>query len=124
MFFLILDICVLAIIIKSFNCLNFACDFNWLLCYLATQFSFSGVLIPRYLLKLKQNHIYIYIYTHIYSVWCFYLFDRFFKIIFFIYITNVIPFPGFRSKNPLSHLLSPCSPTHTLLLPCPGIPLN
>ena len=34
--------------------------------------------------------------------------------IFFTYISNVIPFPGF---------LSPCSPTHPLLLPGPGIPL-
>ena len=27
--------------------------------------------------------------------------------IFFIYISNVIPFPGFPSKNPLPHTLSP-----------------
>ncbi|EDL27071.1 mCG12966 [Mus musculus] len=27
-------------------------------------------------------------------------------------------------KNPLSHPLSPCSLTHPLLLPCPGIPLH
>jgi hypothetical protein len=29
--------------------------------------------------------------------------------IFFIYISNVIPFPGFPSENPLCSLLSPCS---------------
>jgi hypothetical protein len=34
--------------------------------------------------------------------------------IFFIYISNVIPFPSFHSKNPLSSLPSPCSPTHLL----------
>ena len=44
--------------------------------------------------------------------------------IFFIYISNVIPFPGFPSKNPLSPPSSPCSPTHPLLLPGPGIPLH
>jgi hypothetical protein len=40
--------------------------------------------------------------------------------IFFIYISNVIPFLSFPSKNPLSSL---CSPTHQLPLPGPGIPL-
>jgi hypothetical protein len=39
--------------------------------------------------------------------------------IFFYYISNVIPFSGFTSENPLSHPLSPCSPTHPLSLPCP-----
>jgi hypothetical protein len=34
--------------------------------------------------------------------------------IFFVYISNVIPFPGFPSKNPLSHPPTPCSPTHPL----------
>jgi hypothetical protein len=34
--------------------------------------------------------------------------------IFFIYISNVIPFPSFPSKNFLSPSLSPCSPTHLL----------
>jgi hypothetical protein len=43
----------------------------------------------------------------------------FFKlVILFIYILNVIPFPSFSSKNPLSP--SPCSPTHPLPLPGPG----
>jgi hypothetical protein len=32
--------------------------------------------------------------------------------IFFIYISNVIPFPSFFSENHLSPLPSPCSPTH------------
>ena len=44
--------------------------------------------------------------------------------IFFIYISNVIPFLGFPSENPLSHPSSPYSSTHLLLLPCPGIPLH
>ena len=37
--------------------------------------------------------------------------------IFFIYIENVIPFPGFPSRTP-------CSPTQPLLLPGPCIPLH
>ena len=44
--------------------------------------------------------------------------------IFFIYISNVIPLPHFPYKKPLSHAPSPCSPTHPLLLPGPGIPLH
>jgi hypothetical protein len=32
--------------------------------------------------------------------------------IFFIYISNVIPFPSFPSENPLSPPPSPSSPTH------------
>ena len=47
----------------------------------------------------------------------------FFLDIFFIYISNVIPFPSFLSENPLSLSQSPCSSTHPLLLPGPGIPL-
>jgi hypothetical protein len=43
--------------------------------------------------------------------------------IFFIYISNAIPFPSFPSKNPLSSPPSPCSSTHPLALPDPGIPL-
>jgi hypothetical protein len=34
--------------------------------------------------------------------------------IFFIYISNVIPFPNFPSENPLSPPHSPCLPTHPL----------
>jgi hypothetical protein len=49
---------------------------------------------------------------------CLFLLD-----IFFIYISNVITFPGFCSENPLFPLPSPCSPTHPLPLPGPGIPL-
>jgi hypothetical protein len=45
--------------------------------------------------------------------------------IFFIYISNVIPFLGFPSENLLSPPLpSPCSRIHPLLLSCPGIPLH
>jgi hypothetical protein len=35
---------------------------------------------------------------------------------FFIYISNVVPFPSFPSENPLSPPPSPCSPIHPLLL--------
>ena len=34
--------------------------------------------------------------------------------IFFIYISNVIPFPSFPSENPLSPPPSPCSLTYQL----------
>jgi hypothetical protein len=50
--------------------------------------------------------------------------------IFFIYISNVIPFPGFLSGKPLSHSPSPCfydcvpTPTHQLLPHHSGIPLQ
>jgi hypothetical protein len=42
----------------------------------------------------------------------------------FIYISNVIPFPGFPSENPLPHPPSLCSPTHPLLLAYSVIPLH
>jgi hypothetical protein len=42
--------------------------------------------------------------------------------IFYIYISNAIPFPGFPSENPLSPPLSPCSPTHPLPLSGPAFP--
>jgi hypothetical protein len=41
--------------------------------------------------------------------------------IFFICISNVIPFPGFPSKNYPPP--SPFSPTHPLQLPGPSLPL-
>jgi hypothetical protein len=46
--------------------------------------------------------------------------------IFFIYISNVIPLPGFPSENLLSLSSSPssCSPTYPLLLLGPGSPLH
>jgi hypothetical protein len=43
--------------------------------------------------------------------------------IFFIYSSNFIPFSSFPSKNPLCPSYFPCSPTHPLPLPGPGIPL-
>jgi hypothetical protein len=45
--------------------------------------------------------------------------------IFFIYISNVTLFPGFSYETPLSppHTY-PCSSTHPLPLPDPGIPLH
>jgi hypothetical protein len=43
--------------------------------------------------------------------------------IFFIYISNVILFPGFSSENPLSHPCYPCSPTPLPLI-CSGISLQ
>jgi hypothetical protein len=47
--------------------------------------------------------------------------DIFLIDIFFIYNSNVIPFLGFSSKNPLWLLSFPCSSTDLLLLPGPGI---
>jgi hypothetical protein len=44
--------------------------------------------------------------------------------IFFIYISNVTPFPGFpfeKHPPPISSPLFPCSPTHPLQLAGPGI---
>jgi hypothetical protein len=48
----------------------------------------------------------------------------FFFIGYFLYISNVILFPGFSSKKhpPLSAPPSLCSPTHPLPIPGPGIP--
>jgi hypothetical protein len=49
---------------------------------------------------------------------------------FFIYPSNVIPFPSFLPQKPLSRLPCPCygegAPPHAhpLLPPCPGIPLH
>ena len=43
---------------------------------------------------------------------------------YFLYISNGIPFPGFPSDKPLSYTHSPCSPTHSLPLPCLGISLH
>jgi hypothetical protein len=43
--------------------------------------------------------------------------------IFFIHISNVIPFPGFPSENRLSFPTPSCSPTYPLPLPGPGITL-
>ena len=50
----------------------------------------------------------------------------FFLIRYFIYISNVIPFPGFPSENLLSTTTTriPCLPTHPFLLPGPGMPLT
>jgi hypothetical protein len=42
--------------------------------------------------------------------------------ILFIYISNAFPFPSFLPENSLSSP-PPCSPTHSLPLPGPGIPL-
>ena len=54
----------------------------------------------------------------------FFFIDTFLLDIFFIYISNLIPFPGFPSENPLSHSPSLCSPTNLHWLPCPDIPLH
>jgi hypothetical protein len=43
--------------------------------------------------------------------------------IFFIYISNAIPFPSFPSGNPLSSPPLPWFPTHSLLSLGPDIPL-
>jgi hypothetical protein len=52
------------------------------------------------------------------------LFFSFFKKldIFFIYISNAMPFLNFPSENALFLPPSSCSPIHSLLLPGPGIP--
>jgi len=58
------------------------------------------------------------------------LFYLFYFYWIFIYILNIIPFPGFLSSNPLSHLPTPClhegahQLTHPLPPPCPGILLH
>jgi hypothetical protein len=44
--------------------------------------------------------------------------------IFFIYISNVTPFPGFPSENPPIPSPKSLLTTHPLLLPGPGIPLH
>ena len=50
--------------------------------------------------------------------------------IFFIYTSNVFPFPGLTFGNSLSHPLSPClyegihPPTYPLPSSCPGLPLH
>jgi hypothetical protein len=44
--------------------------------------------------------------------------------VFFIYISNVIPFLSFPLKNPLFPPLSPCSSTYPHPLPGPKIPLH
>jgi hypothetical protein len=51
----------------------------------------------------------------------FFYLQRFLLDIFFIYNSNVIPFPGFPSKNPLSP--SPLLPNPPTPIPGPGIPL-
>jgi hypothetical protein len=59
------------------------------------------------------------------------VFSSFLLDIFFIYISNVIPFPGFPSpRNPLSHTPSTCfyegvpPSTYPLPPPLPSIPLH
>jgi hypothetical protein len=51
-----------------------------------------------------------------------YFFFYFFKDVFFIYISNVIPFPSFPSKNPYLFPL-PLLPNSPTPIPGPGIPL-
>ena len=52
-----------------------------------------------------------------------YLFKKILLDIFFIYISNVIPFPSFPSKNTLFLPPFPCSRTHPLPLPRTVCPL-
>jgi hypothetical protein len=52
----------------------------------------------------------------------FWFFHGFLLDIFFIYISNIIPFPSFPSENPLSPPRSPCSPTHPLPFPVLAFP--
>jgi hypothetical protein len=48
------------------------------------------------------------------AVYLLFLAISFLKKDFFIYISNIIPFPGFPSENSLSPLPSPCSLTLSL----------
>jgi hypothetical protein len=50
-----------------------------------------------------------------------YVFLIFLLDIFFIYISNAIPFPSFPSENPLSPPPSTCSPIYPIPPPGPGI---
>ena len=50
-------------------------------------------------------------YPFLFSIYFYFLLD-----IFFIYISNIIPFPSFLSENPLSPRSSPCSPSYPLPL--------
>jgi hypothetical protein len=59
------------------------------------------------------------------TTWIFHIFPFFLLDIFFIYISNVFPIPGFPSENPLSILPPPAhKPTHShfpaLALPYTG----
>jgi hypothetical protein len=62
-------------------------------------------------IKIKQIHVLSFLFLNL-----------FLSDIFLIYISNVVPLPGFPSKSPLSPPHSQCSPTHPLLLPGPSIP--
>jgi hypothetical protein len=69
-------------------------------------------------------YLFIYLSVYLFIFTCMLIFS-FLLDIFFIYISNVIPFPSFPSKIPLSPSpVSPCSSTHSLLLHCPGISLH
>jgi hypothetical protein len=65
--------------------------------------------------KVKEIHNAIW---HVPFFICLFLLD-----VFFIYISDVIPFSSFPSENRLSPPHSPCSPTHPLPLPGHGITL-
>jgi hypothetical protein len=54
------------------------------------------------------------------SYFIYFIFIRYFLYLHFKYYA----FSSFASENPLSSHLSPCSPTYSLLLPCPGFPLQ
>jgi hypothetical protein len=73
---------------------------------------FIGELSPLMLRDIKESLLLLVIFDVIFLLE-----------VFFIYISNAIPFPSFLSENPLYSPPSPSSSTHPLPLPCPGIPL-
>ena len=80
--------------------------------------SWFGGLKEYWLCKKYQNFYFIfYFLKYLLSIVLFILLLN----IFFIYISNVIPFPSFPSGTPLSHSSFPCfyesAPTHTHPLP-------
>ena len=71
-----------------------------------------------------QSYLYIQVITAYHTV----SFHFFFKIGYFIYISNIIPFPNFPPRNSLSHPPSSCFyesvPPHPPVPPHPCIPLH
>jgi hypothetical protein len=103
----------------TFICISgsaFQLNFSRLLWFLSGMLWIGGFLGSRHFSNISHMNVWFF---NFYG-FCF-LLD-----IFFIYISNVIPFPGFPSENPLPIPFPPppCSPTHPLLLPGPGIPLH
>jgi hypothetical protein len=67
--------------------------------------------------KMREENRYDILYMH--EI----LFFYFLLDIYFIYISNVVPFPSFPSEKSLFPPTFPCSSTHPLHFPGSGIPL-